>query len=194
MFALAGCAQPIPAPPPPPAETVAPAPDPASLPCERITGIVVEKSTRTLTAQCTGGAARRWTIALSRDRDGPKQRRGDQRMPEGVYHVMGPARASRFHRFLAIDYPSIVDADRALADGLVDRATRDAIADAHARSRRPPQHTALGGHLGLHGEGARWRGDSLGLDWTAGCVGMSDADMDFLVEHTRDGTPLEIIP
>ena len=115
-------------------------------------------------------------------------------MHEGIYHVIGRARASRFHRCLAIDYPSLVDSERALAAGLIDRATSDAIARAHARGRMPAQHSALGGYLGFHGEGARWRGDSAGLDWTQGCVGMSDANMDFLVKHTRDGTPVEIVP
>ncbi len=157
--------------------------------------MVVEKSLRRLTAECTQGAIRRWTIARSRERDGAKTQRGDQRMPEGVYHVIGRPRASRFHRFLAIDYPSIVDADRGLVEGRIGGAIHGAILDAHARGVMPPQHTALGGHLGFHGEGARWRGDSAdGLDWTEGCIGMADDEMDFLAERAPAGTPVEILP
>ena len=52
----------------------------------------------------------------------------------------------------------------------------------------------LGGHLGFHGEGKRWRGDSRLLDWTYGCFGLADADVDFLAERSAVGTPVSIEP
>ena len=63
-----------------------------------------------------------------------------------------------------------------------------------AAARMPPQDTALGGLLGLHGEGARWRGESKGLDWTYGCIALADAELDFVIARVKKGTPLTILP
>ena len=57
----------------------------------------------------------------------------------------------------------------------------------------PPPDTPLGGLLGLHGEGARWRGDSKQLDWTYGCIALPDAELDFVIARVRKGTPLTIL-
>jgi hypothetical protein len=131
-------------------------------------------------------------IGLSRE-PGPKQRLGDERTPEGEYRIVGRARPSRFHRFLPIDYPSEADAERALAEGLITEREREAIASAHRTGRLPPQHTALGGYVGFHGEGPRWQGD-LDLDWTEGCFALEDAAIDALAERAPPGTPVRILP
>lgn len=184
------CARPRPAPPPPSPE--APPPPAAQLPCPRIERLRVDKSVRSLTAECTGGGRRVYPIALARE-PGPKQAAGDQRMPEGEYHVAGPPRRSRFHLFIPIDYPSPADADRALADGLITKEQHAAIADAHRRGRLPPQDTALGGNLGVHGEGERWRGD-LDLNWTYGCIAVSDQAIEELARLVARGTRITIEP
>jgi hypothetical protein len=186
----AGCAKPPPEPAPPPAAEPAPAP-PAL--CLRVEAIVVRKSERALVAACEGGGELRLPVALARAA-GPKQARGDQRMPEGEYRIGAPPRRSaRFHRFLPIDYPSPADAERGLAEGLVSRAERDAIVRAHREGRMPPQETGLGGHLGFHGEGRRWRGEGA-LDWTEGCIALRDADVDWLATVAPPGTPVRIEP
>lgn len=151
------------------------------------------KSERRLVASCPGGAELAFPVSLSREPVGAKQTLGDQRVPEGDYRVAGPARPSRFHLFLPIDYPSLEDAERALQAGRITRAQRDAIARAHAAGRLPPQNTALGGRLGIHGEGERWRGD-LGLDWTEGCIAVSDDVIEWLAVAAPSGTPVAILP
>jgi murein L,D-transpeptidase YafK len=187
---LLACAHQPPPAPPPPAE---PEPPPPAAACERIERIVVRKTERVLVAACEGGAELRLPVALARA-TGPKRARGDQRMPEGDYRIAGPVRPSqRFHRFLPIDYPALADADRALAEGRIGRAEHAAIARAHREGRLPPQETALGGHLGFHGEGRRWRGSGA-LDWTEGCVALSDADMERLGALAAPGTPVRIEP
>ncbi len=188
-------ARPAPAPaaevaPPPPGP---PPPDPLGLPCPAVVRLEVRKRARVLEAECNGGGRRVFPIALSREPIGAKQRRGDQRIPEGSYHLRGRARASRFHLFLPIDYPSPADADRGLLEGLISRSEHRRIFAAHAAGRMPPQDTALGGLLGFHGEGPRWRGD-LDLDWTEGCVAVEDAVIRWLAKHAKPGTPVEIRP
>lgn len=171
----------------------APPPDPLGLPCERVRRIEVRKAERRLEAWCEEGGLRAFPIALSREPVGAKLRRGDERIPEGDYRIAGSPRPSRFHRFIPIDYPSIADADRALASRLISNADHRRIVAAHAAGRLPPQDTRLGGWLGFHGEGRRWRGD-LDLDWTEGCVAVADEAIDWLARHAARGTPVSIRP
>jgi murein L,D-transpeptidase YafK len=193
------CARPAPPPaePEPAALTPPPAPPvpaPVPGPCLHIERLVANKSERNLRVHCEGGAVFTFPAAFGREPAGAKRAAGDERTPEGDYHVAGPARPSRFHRFLPIDYPSVADADAALAEKRISRADHGRIVEAHRRGAMPPQDTPLGGLLGLHGEGVRWRGESKGLDWTHGCIALADAELDFVVARVKKGTPLTILP
>ena len=183
--------------PPPPAPPTAPPAPPATTGettlCKHAERLHVRKSDRALTVHCAGGGVLEFPIALSRER-GPKRAVGDQRMPEGDYRISGPPRTSRFHIFIPFDYPSRADADRALAEKRIDAVTHAAIARAHAKRRMPPQDTPLGGALGLHGEGVRWRGD-LKLNWTEGCIALTrNEDLLRLASVVQPGTPVVIYP
>ncbi len=154
----------------------------------------MSKTERTLRLLCEGGAVVQMRVALGREPEGPKRDAGDWRTPEGSYRISAPSRASRFHRFIPIDYPSLDDARLALDEGRISRDTFERIAAAHAQGVEPPGDTPLGGALGLHGEGERWRGDSEDLDWTYGCVALSDEEIDFIAERSPVGTPVVILP
>ena len=134
------------------------------------------------------------TVALGREPVGHKERRGDLRTPEGHYHTTGPVQDSRFHGFLPISYPSPMDAERALAEGRISEGDYQRILEAHARGDTPPSDTPIGGQIGFHGEGARWKGSSEHLDWTLGCLAVRDAELDFLAERMAPGTPVQISP
>jgi murein L,D-transpeptidase YafK len=110
-------------------------------------------------------------VALGRGLAGAKQSQGDQRTPEGNYRLVGEARSSRYHRFVLIDYPSRRDADRALGERRITAADHLRIVEAHDRGAVPPFDTPLGGDIGFHGEGQRWKGESRDLDWTFGWAG-----------------------
>jgi hypothetical protein len=167
--------------------------DPRTLPCEKAVALEVRKRERTLLARCAEGGVREFSIALSREPFGAKRARGDQRSPEGSYRIAGHARSSRFHRFIPIDYPSLADADRALAERRISADVHTRILAAHHAGRLPPQDTALGGWVGLHGEGERWRGDG-DLDWTEGCFALPDDAIDWVAAHAPVGTPIRIEP
>jgi murein L,D-transpeptidase YafK len=189
------CARPAPPPselppPPPPAPEVRKPPPP---PCLRIERLIVHKGERRLYVHCEGGMLVPLRVALGRDPVGHKQSAGDHRTPEGDYRIAGPAVRSRFHRFVPIDYPSRADADAALAARRISQADHARILAAHRRGVPPPADTKLGGDLGLHGEGARWRGESRGLDWTYGCIALADRDLDFVIDRVHVGTPISIL-
>jgi murein L,D-transpeptidase YafK len=192
---LAGCATPPAEPPAPSAPTLEPILSLAEAPsCPRIAHIEVRKSERRLVARCNPGPDFVMKVALGRQPVGPKTRKGDQRTPEGSYVVSGPATRNRFHRFIPIDYPSRNDADVALESGTISAAEHTRILARRSQDRPPPQDTALGGELGLHGEGPQWQGESAGLDWTFGCVAVRDHEIDFLAQRVSVGTPVWIVP
>jgi murein L,D-transpeptidase YafK len=193
---LAGCA-PAPAEPPPAdppvllVSAISIADDPS---CPRIAHIEVRKRERRLVARCDPGPAVVMKVALGREPVGAKTSRGDHRTPEGSYVVSGPAKPNRFHRFIPIDYPSRRDADAALATGAISATEHARILARRTHDRPPPQDTALGGGIGLHGEGPRWQGESAAVDWTFGCIAVSDREIDFLAQRVKVGTPVWILP
>ncbi len=163
--------------------------------CALIERIEIWKGRRTMIARCTNGSGLALSVGLGRENDGPKRVGSDNRTPEGYYHVAAQATPSnKFHLFIPIDYPSRADAERALGHGTISERDYEAILDAVEAGRLPPQTTPLGGHLGFHGEGDRWRGDSPNLDWTYGCIAVADEQIEFLAEHAPPGTPVIIHP
>lgn len=163
--------------------------------CSVISKIEIWKKDRAMVAHCAHGGGVAMRVALGREEDGPKRAGRDNRTPEGYYHIAGPARRSqKFHLFLPIDYPSRADAELGLALGTIDEPTYEQIVDALEDGRVPPQDTPLGGHVGFHGEGERWRGDSVSLNWTYGCIALDDDQIEFLAERAPAGTPVIIRP
>ncbi len=163
--------------------------------CDRLSRIEVWKGYRALVAHCALGGGTAMSVAIGREDDGPKRQGRDNRTPEGYYHIAGPARPSRrFHLFIPIDYPSRADAELGLALGTIDESTYASIVEALEEGRLPPQDTPLGGHVGLHGEGERWKGDSISINWTYGCIALADDQIEFLAERAPEGTPIIIHP
>jgi murein L,D-transpeptidase YafK len=94
---------------------------------------------------------------------------------------------SAFYLSLGISYPNIEDAERGLRDGLISRAQRDAIVKAIGKKATPPQNTALGGDIFIHGNGSS-------SDWTWGCVALENEEMKELFDVVPAGTPVTIKP
>jgi murein L,D-transpeptidase YafK len=126
-------------------------------------------------------------VGLGGSPQGPKERQGDQRTPEGRYRVCTRNASSQFHLFLGLDYPNERDADRGLAAGLVSRAQHRQIVRAARAGRQPPWGTALGGAVGIHGSGSS-------ADWTWGCIALDDSDIELLWALCPVGTPVTIEP
>ena len=159
-----------------------------------------------------------YRIELGRDPDLPKERQGDGRTPEGEYYICEHRDVTRYHRGLLLSYPNAADAARGFAKGLIDAREAFAIRRAIAAGTCPPQDTALGGMILIHGqhpkETAFW--ESLVLDpgyalpagleagdrdpgrpfaredWTLGCVGLRNQDIRELFDLLPTGTPVII--
>lgn len=121
-----------------------------------------------------------WPIALGRGApEGTKRAEGDRATPEGLYRTSDKPWSS-FPGAIAVHYPGVEDARRARREGRIDAATEARILAAQARGTLPPQDTALGGQILIHGGGAA-------TDWTLGCIALEDEHLDELRAGLRPG-------
>ncbi|MBO9497966.1 MAG: L,D-transpeptidase family protein [Novosphingobium sp.] len=134
--------------------------------------VVVDKSERRLTLYREGRPLKTYTgIQLGGAPAGGKQFEGDQRTPEGRYTIDGHKPDSAYHLALHLSYPD--EADTAFA----------------ARYGRSP-----GGAIFIHGQPNSLPFGRVPGDWTAGCIAVSDSEIEELWQTIPDGTPIEIRP
>lgn len=131
-------------------------------------------------------------ISIGRDGATNRRRRGDQRTPLGRFQVAWIHEDSPFHRFLGLDYPDLELAGRALSEGRISDAEWEAIRRAHRNGAIPPQDTALGGQIGLHGIGAGAPEVHHLYNWTNGCVALTNEQIDELLHWVGIGTRVDI--
>ncbi|MFO1351995.1 MAG: L,D-transpeptidase [Gammaproteobacteria bacterium] len=131
-------------------------------------------------------------IAIGRGA-GIKQRRGDAITPIGSFRVVSVNRASRFHLFLGLDYPNLEHAALANRAGKLGDSAFAAIRNALKQGRTPPQTTALGGAIGVHGiGGGNPRVHAADIDWTNGCIALTDRQIDRVATLVKVGARVEI--
>ncbi len=152
-----------------------------------IENILIEKSLRRLTLTRRDEAPLVFPVALGKCPEGHKEREGDNRTPEGEYYVCTRNDKSKFHLALGLSYPNPADAASALARGEITSAQHEAICAAHEIRRRPPWDTPLGGFIMIHGGGTA-------SDWTAGCIALSNEDIETLFSLCPMGTRVKIVP
>jgi len=136
--------------------------------------IVVQKSIRELTLFKGTTPLKSYRIALGSEPVGKKQFSGDHKTPEGIYRIYGHNKHSRFYGSLRIAYPDSTDRAVALDAG-----------------KEP------GGDIMIHGirNGLGFIGPLHRLiDWTDGCIAVTNAELDEIWRAVPDGTPIEILP
>ena len=126
-------------------------------------------------------------IAIGQSGAGQKLHRGDNITPKGEYHIAWVGEKSLFHRFFGLDYPSVKDADAALRKGSIDKYTHSNIINAHLFSGVPPQHTVLGGRIGIHGLGRADEKIHRSMNWTHGCIALTNKQIDHFKPMDRYG-------
>src|SRR5258705_6389330 len=136
--------------------------------------IVLEKKARRLTLYHQGRPLRSFLVALGANPVGDKQFAGDRRTPEGLFSIDGKNDQSDFHLALHISYPDSAHRARAEAFGA------------------PP-----GGGILIHGlpygrgaTGAFHRT----VDWTDGCIALTDEEIEGVWSAVSVGTPVQIKP
>src|SRR5215831_18188243 len=132
--------------------------------------IVVKKAQRKLLLYSEDRLVRTYHVGLGLSPAGDKIRQGDRRTPEGNFYIFTKNEKSAFYLSLGLSYPNAAHAERGLRDGLITKAQYDSIISALNSMKAPPQNTALGGDIYIHGNGA-------GSDWTWGCVALENSDV-----------------
>jgi len=137
--------------------------------------IEIDSRTETLTLHREGMAPLVFTnLAFGAAGVKEKRRMGDDVTPRGEYTIGWIRSESKFVHFIGLNYPSIADADRGLASGVIHRGTYERIRRALEAGATPPQDTALGGFIGIHGVGKGSLEVHQFANWTAGCVAMDN--------------------
>ena len=147
--------------------------------------IVIAKSKRQLKLFSGNELLRTYRIGLGLDPVNNKVRAGDRRTPEGAFYICLKNSRSNFYLSLQLSYPNQQDAERGLRNSLITRSQYDQIGRTIRRKERPPQNTALGGDIFIHGNGSQ-------SDWTWGCIALDDTDMKELFEAVALRTPVII--
>lgn len=111
---------------------------------------------------------RSYGIDLGFSPRGDKSREGDGRTPEGTYYIDRRNPNSAYHLSLGISYPDAND-----------------IADARAKGLEP------GGDIFIHGGPTIFR-DRFKRDWTAGCISVSNREIEDIWATVPLGTPISI--
>lgn len=105
---------------------------------------------------------------------GQKEYEGDRKTPEGIYFINAKNPNSDFHKNLGVSYPNADDINRARKLG---KQTGGDI----------KIHGMKNG-IGFVGKFHRW------INWTAGCIAVTDREVDEIYDHTPVGTKIEIKP
>jgi murein L,D-transpeptidase YafK len=136
--------------------------------------VVVRKGHRQLHLLLGQDTTKTYRIALGRNPFGPKRTEGDGRTPEGNYVLDFRKPRSSFHLAIHISYPNAADRAQAQLRGV-----------------------SSGGLIMIHGlpNGLGWLGKIYNLiDWTDGCIAVTDSEIEEIWDAVPDGTPISILP
>ncbi|WP_425467318.1 L,D-transpeptidase family protein [Rubellimicrobium roseum] len=137
-----------------------------------VTGVIVFKSRRVMYLMSGNRALREFRFELGGDPIGHKLMEGDGKTPEGTYTINRRNPNSQYHLSIGISYPNEQDVARAAALGL-----------------------SPGGDIFIHGQPASLKpGAYLAGSWTAGCIAVTNSEMEEIYAMVRDGTPIHIYP
>lgn len=117
---------------------------------------------------------------------------GDHTTPRGRYRVTRINARSKFRIFIGVDYPTLAHARRAYLDGRLSGRSLDRIEAAVRRGTPAPENTELGGAIGIHGIGAGSMRVHASLNWTQGCIALTNAQIERLVRYVWTGMHVEI--
>lgn len=140
----------------------------------KVDNIVVLKSHRIMFLMKEGNIVKTYRISLGKNPEGHKSVEGDKRTPEGLYFIEYKKVDSKFYKALKISYPNEQDRLKASNLGL-----------------------SPGGLIMIHG--LPKDKESLGrfhrrIDWTDGCIAVTNEEIDEIWEMVSEGTPIFLKP
>ena len=134
-----------------------------------VTRVLIDKGERRMHLLHNEKVLKSYSVGLGFAPAGHKAVEGDGRTPEGEYRIDRRNPNSEFHLSIGISYPNQQDRERA-----------------HAVGKSP------GGDIFIHGR--PWKNRKGGRDWTAGCIAVTNREIEEIYAMVRDGTPITINP
>ena len=150
-----------------------------------VTLIEVHKAERKMYMLHDNQVVKTSDISLGGNPIGHKQFEGDMKTPEGVYFISKKNPNSSFHLSLQVSYPNAADRANAAAMG------------------KPP-----GGDIFIHGGPRKntaqpkpkfslptlLKAKEKPVDWTAGCIAVTDREIEDIYAMINTRTPIRILP
>lgn len=135
--------------------------------------IIVDKFAQKCYVYRDGKLKREFYAELGPHWIGTKQYRGDKATPEGRYHITSKKKShqTKYYKALLINYPN--DEDKARYS-------------ANVKKGSIPKR-GIGNLIEIHGGGGK------GINWTDGCIALTNDDIDKLFESVSVGTPVTIV-
>ena len=141
---------------------------------QKADAVLVVKSEKRLYLISKGERIASFRVTFGDKPKGHKQKRGDERTPEGHYVLDYKNPNSKFHKSIHISYPNARDREVARLLGV-----------------------DPGGDIMIHGQTNGWGWASPIVQffpWTDGCIALTNTNMDHVWEAVDPGTPIEIRP
>jgi murein L,D-transpeptidase YafK len=136
--------------------------------------IIVIKGKRILILLKDSEIIKTYRIALGKSPDGRKTQAGDQKTPEGNYIITSRNQHSKYYKAINISYPNESDIQNARRLGV-----------------------SPGNSIAIHGLPKELEDiDKFHrrMDWTDGCIAVTNHEIDEIWQLVSDGTPIEIKP
>ena len=136
--------------------------------------IIIDKFSRKFFIYQNGNKKWEFEAELGKNWVGDKRVKGDNATPEGMYKITMKfdSRKTKYYKALLLNYPNDEDISNFKSE-----IARGSL----------PASAKIGGLIEIHGNGGK------GIDWTEGCIALSDKDMDLVFKIARVGTPVTIV-
>jgi murein L,D-transpeptidase YafK len=136
--------------------------------------IIVDKFSRKCYIYLRGEKKYEFEAELGRNWVGDKRRMGDLATPEGIYKIVNKfhGKETEYYKSLSLDYPNARDKER-----FKDEMSKGML----------PAWATIGGGIEIHGGGGK------GVDWTEGCIALTDSEIDLVYNIAKVGTPVTIV-
>lgn len=134
-----------------------------------VTRVLVYKQQRKMYLLHGNQVLESYDFGLGFTPQGPKRFQNDGKTPEGHYFIDRRNPNSEFHLSIGLSYPNPVDREFASSQG-----------------------KSPGGDIFIHGR--PWKYRKGGRDWTAGCIAVTNREIEEIYSMVRTGTPISIYP
>jgi hypothetical protein len=136
--------------------------------------IIIDKFSRKCVIYLGGTKKYEFEAELGKNWVGDKRTRGDLATPEGMYKITKKfdGGKTKYYKALLLDYPNDEDLEKFRSE---------------IQHGSLPASAKIGGLIEIHGNGGK------GIDWTEGCIALTDNEMDVVFKIVKVGTPVTII-